>query len=63
MYCDRATTDIAKSQSGFIQNLVIPLFEWVNGFLKSSEISKTCIRQLHMNVRHWENYGKSKRKT
>jgi hypothetical protein len=27
MYCDRATTDIAKSQSGFIQNLVIPLFE------------------------------------
>jgi hypothetical protein len=44
MYCDRETTDIAKSQAGFIQNLVIPLYEVVNSCLSSFEISDVCIR-------------------
>jgi 3',5'-cyclic-nucleotide phosphodiesterase len=30
MYCDRDSTDIAKSQAGFIANLVLPLFDCVH---------------------------------
>jgi hypothetical protein len=63
MYCDRDNTNIAKSQTGFIQNLVLPLYEVVNAALKSNEIQRTCIRQIHINIKYWTNYGKSKRKT
>jgi hypothetical protein len=38
MFCDRETTDIAKSQAGFIQNLVLPLFDVVNNYLNSDQI-------------------------
>jgi hypothetical protein len=54
MYCDRHNTDLPKSQFGFIKNLIIPLFEGLNSYLKSSKISKHCIQQLNDNLVMWK---------
>ncbi|CAG9321759.1 unnamed protein product [Blepharisma stoltei] len=54
MYCDRETTDIAKSQAGFLKNIVLPLYEAFNQFLQSSYISTNCVEQLKVNMRAWE---------
>lgn len=66
MYCDRETTDIAKvtptqSQMGFIQNIVLPLFESLNVFLSSPAIESFCIQQLRENMAHWEKKTERKR--
>lgn len=53
MYCDRLTTDLPKSQFGFIKNLIIPLFEGLNGYLKSPDIERNCIQQLYSNLLLW----------
>jgi hypothetical protein len=53
MYCDRDNTDLPKSQFGFIKELVIPLFEGLNSYLKSAEIEKHCIEQLKSNLAMW----------
>ena len=54
MYCDRDTTDIAKSQSGFIANIVMPLFLSLNGYLDSVGIETYCLSQLRENKEHWD---------
>ena len=53
MYCDRETTDISKSQAGFIKNIVAPLFIMVNFILKSEMIETYCVEQLKINENHW----------
>ena len=53
MFCDRDDTNIAKSQAGFIQNLVIPLYECINQYFNSEQIQKFCIQQLDTNHKHW----------
>ena len=67
MYCDRETTDIAKvpptqSQMGFIQNIVLPLFESLNVFLNSPAIASYCILQLKDNMGYWEKKTVRKRR-
>ena len=66
MYCDRDTADIPKvtstqSQMGFIQNIVLPLYETLNGFLISPSMESVCIRQLHENISFWDKKSKYKR--
>lgn len=55
MYCDRENTNIGKSQSGFIKNLVLPLFIGLNNVLGSKFVEDMCIRQLEQNQQYWEN--------
>lgn len=59
MYCDRETTDISKSQAGFIRNIVLPLFTAVNFVLESEEIENCCIEQLKINENYWIHRRKS----
>ncbi|CAG9316785.1 unnamed protein product [Blepharisma stoltei] len=54
MYCDRDTTDISKSQAGFIKNIALPLYEALNSYLISSAIDENCIEQLKINQSNWE---------
>lgn len=53
MYCDRETTDIPKSQSGFIKNICIPLYEVWAFYLKSDNVNKFCLEQLKKNLDFW----------
>lgn len=53
MYCDRETTDISKSQAGFIKNIVLPLFNAINFVLDSESIRLDCIDQLRINEEFW----------
>lgn len=59
IYCDRETTDIPKSQAGFIKNICLPLYEAWCGYLKSDEIYKNCYEQLKTNLKAWESKIKS----
>ena len=60
MYCDRDNTNIAKSQAGFIKNIVLNLFTTLNFILASDEIEATCINQLKQNEAYWESLGKQR---
>jgi 3'5'-cyclic nucleotide phosphodiesterase len=53
MYCDRDTTDISKSQAGFIRNIVYPLFNTLNSILISEMIEVHCLKQLKSNELYW----------
>mmetsp|Transcript_2332 Transcript_2332/g.2179 ORF Transcript_2332/g.2179 Transcript_2332/m.2179 type:complete len:100 (+) Transcript_2332:181-480(+) len=53
MYCDKDTTDISKSQSGFIKNIVMPLFVALNKVMNSQPIEENCIAQLKVNEGFW----------
>ncbi|CAG9314187.1 unnamed protein product [Blepharisma stoltei] len=55
MYCDRETTDVSKSQAGFIKNIAMPLYMALNDYLESQDIENCCIQQLRFNLEHWEN--------
>eukprot|EP01114_Cavostelium_apophysatum_P003633 TRINITY_DN1367_c0_g1_i1.p1 TRINITY_DN1367_c0_g1~~TRINITY_DN1367_c0_g1_i1.p1 ORF type:complete len:704 (-),score=174.95 TRINITY_DN1367_c0_g1_i1:33-2144(-) len=48
---DRVTGNIAKSQTGFISFLVLPLFEALELEFPATEI---CMRQLQGNLLHWK---------
>ena len=54
MYCDRLTTDIAKSQAGFIKNICLPLYELWAVYLDSETVFETCMKQLDVNFKHWD---------
>ena len=53
MYCDRESTDISKSQAGFLQNLVLPIFSALSSTLRSSEIDLNCVAQIKRNKNYW----------
>ena len=53
MYCDRATTDISKSQAGFIKNIVYPLFTTLNSIVLSEMIEINCLGQIRNNELYW----------
>ena len=61
MYCDRETTDVSKSQVGFIKNIVFPLFNSLNLVLSSQKIEEKCVQQLGINQTFWDNKKKSMR--
>lgn len=53
MYCDRATTNIAKSQVGFLSAIVTPLFEVAAACLKSAQVEE-CAHQVRSNIDFWQ---------
>jgi hypothetical protein len=52
-FMDRATCVVAKSQAGFIDYLVLPLFEAFCKFL-NQESSMDIFKQLQDNRAHWD---------
>lgn len=51
--CDRYTTKIASSQVGFLQCLVLPLYEAVRFYIPTDEMRSECIQQIQDNMDHW----------
>ena len=54
MYCDRETTDIPKSQIGFLKGISQPLFEALGAFLNSDTFTQNCVEQVKRNIAFWE---------
>ena len=54
MFCDREKTDLAKSQIGFIKNIVMPIYESLYLCFLSEDIKRSCCEQLEDNVKMWE---------
>lgn len=54
MYCDRQTTDVAKSQAGFIRMIVLPLYEVICYYFESKIMDESCLDQLKSNLSSWE---------
>lgn len=63
MYCDRETTDIDKSQSGFLKNICIPLYEVWGVYMNSPTVQKNCIDQQMANQKFWEDRAKYRKST
>lgn len=66
-FCDRDNTNIPKvrskqAQIGFIQNIVLPLYEALNVFVGSKDIEEMCVEQLRANMGTWERLHKRKRR-
>eukprot|EP00359_Climacostomum_virens_P006720 CAMPEP_0204911428 /NCGR_PEP_ID=MMETSP1397-20131031/9778_1 /ASSEMBLY_ACC=CAM_ASM_000891 /TAXON_ID=49980 /ORGANISM="Climacostomum Climacostomum virens, Strain Stock W-24" /LENGTH=625 /DNA_ID=CAMNT_0052081979 /DNA_START=195 /DNA_END=2068 /DNA_ORIENTATION=+ len=63
MYCDRETTDLPKSQAGFVNNICLPLVEaWCN-YLNAPLINENCLEQIKSNGKYWESMGQKRRAT
>jgi len=60
MYCDRQTTDVPKSQIGFLKNICLPLFEVWSNYLNSQVIEKNVLEQMKNNLAHWEKKKKKR---
>ena len=56
MYCDRDTTQIPKSQTGFLKNIALPLYETLNEFLNSEIVETHCVKQIKINIMFWESH-------
>ena len=54
MYCDRLSTQIPKSQTGFLKNIALPLYETLNEFLNSEKVENHCVKQIKTNISYWE---------
>ena len=53
MYCDRETTDISKSQAGFLNNVVLPVYCALSAILRSGDIDLHCVAQIKKNKSFW----------
>ena len=53
MYCDRESTDISKSQAGFIQSIVLPTYMALSSVVRTSELDSNCIAQIKRNKSFW----------
>lgn len=60
MYCDRETTDIPKSQNGFLKNVCLPLYEVFSNYLKIDAIQRNCVEQIKENLNRWDEISKNK---
>jgi hypothetical protein len=60
MYCDRETTDIPKSQNGFLKNVCQPLYEIFTTFLNSDIITYKCLEQMKENITKWDEISRNK---
>jgi len=54
MYCDRKTTDVQKSQAGFLKNIALPLFATLHQYVQWDNIELICLQQLRRNIQYWE---------
>jgi 3'5'-cyclic nucleotide phosphodiesterase len=61
MYCDRNKASVPKSQSGFIKNIVLPIYESLNNYINSTAIENNCIEQLKRNLNQWDSSSTKKR--
>ena len=62
MYCDRANTNIGKSQAGFLRNVCLPLYDvWVK-YLNSQTVNRV-LEELKKNIDFWDTVQKSRRST
>lgn len=62
MYCDRTTTNIAKSQAGFLRNICLPLYDaWIK-YNNTDAITKT-LEELKKNIEYWDSSYKNRRST
>lgn len=63
MYCDRENTDVSKSQTGFLKNVCMPLYEsWVI-YLNSECVRNLCLGNMKKNLRYWEAKSRARRAT
>ena len=62
MYCDRTTTNVAKSQSGFLRNICVPLFDVLTKYLNTEPVLQT-FEELKKNIEFWESSLKSRKST
>ncbi|CAG9331331.1 unnamed protein product [Blepharisma stoltei] len=53
MYCERETTEIAKTQIGFIKNIVVPLYQTYNMLAFCPSIKEKLLVQLEENEKFW----------
>lgn len=63
MYCDRDTTDIRKSQAGFLKNIAMPLYVALFNCLDLKVIDEACIGQIKKNIMFWEGKRDSNRQS
>ena len=54
MYCYRDSTDVPKSQAGFLKNVCLPIFEVLTSYLSSEIVTGHCINNLKRNLAYWE---------
>ncbi|KAJ3115876.1 High affinity cAMP-specific and IBMX-insensitive 3',5'-cyclic phosphodiesterase 8A, partial [Physocladia obscura] len=54
MFMDRKTTSIPKCQVGFVDYVVIPLYEGLDAFLRSSNLEFVAMTNLINNRDHWK---------
>ena len=62
-YCDRETTDVDKSQAGFLKNICIPLYQVWGVYLCSENIEKNCLQQQETNQKYWDDRSKLRKAT
>jgi hypothetical protein len=58
-FCDRHSTVIAESQSGFFSFIAMPLFTALDEYMQSSKDFKENVRQLVQNRDFWKQYDGS----
>lgn len=63
MYCDRDSTDVIKSQVGFLKNVCLPLYETWTAYLNSESINMHCLENMRRNLMFWESKCKARRAT
>ncbi|OMJ78555.1 hypothetical protein SteCoe_21618 [Stentor coeruleus] len=63
MYCDRETTDIPKSQMGFLKNICLPLYEVWCKYLNSEVVNNGPLNLLRNNISYWETLKKKRKGT
>jgi hypothetical protein len=63
MYCDRDSTNVPKSQAGFLKNVCIPLYETFCSLLNSESIKNHCLGNLKKNLAFWESRCRTRRAT
>jgi hypothetical protein len=62
MFCDRKSTDLAKTQAGFLKGICLPLFEALGNYFQSDTYNTSIIDNLHKNISHWESLDISRRR-
>lgn len=62
MYCDRMTTNIPKSQAGFLKNICLPLYDAWAKYHNTEAITKT-LEELRKNIEYWDSCYRNRRST
>lgn len=63
MYCDRSSTNIHKSNLGFISNIALPIFEVCVQWVENKSAKEIVIIQTKKNLENWQSGNKERRAT